>query len=452
MSEIDGLPLPRRHWSMATIAIIISMAVLDGVIANIALPTIAIELHTTAANSIWVVNAYQIAIVAALLPLASLGEILGYRRVYQAGVLVFTTASLGCALSHTLPVLIAARVAQGLGAAGIMSMNMAMVRFTFPKQMLGRGIGANAVVVALAAATGPSVAAAILAVAPWPWLFAVNVPLGVIALAIGQFTLPHRPGVPRPYDVIAAGLNALTFASLIMGAEGFTHGGWSTSAALEVLVGLTAGATLVMRSLSNPHPLAPIDLLRIPIFAMSMATSMAAFLAQSYAFIVLPFLIEYGFGRSAVETGLLMTPWSLAVAVAAPLSGRLSDRYPSAVLGSGGLLLMGVGLALLAVMPAHPAALDIAWRSVLCGAGFGLFQSPNNRAMLGSAPQHRVGSAGGMLSSARLLGQTAGATLTALVFRLAGGVVSSRMLLVAAAFAVVAAALSWLKPDRTGAT
>jgi len=446
--ESDGLPLARRRWSMTTVALVTAMAVLDGVIANVALPSIARALDVSPAASIWVINAYNIAIVATLLPLASLGEILGYRRVYQAGVLLFTLASLACALSHSLPMLIAARVVQGLGAAGIMSMNSAMIRFSYPRAMLGRAVGFTAIVVALASAAGPSIAAAILSVADWPWLFAVNVPLGVAALIVGQFALPRIAPAPRRFDALAAVLNALTFGALFMGVEGITEGTRPVLSAFETAAGLAAGAALVLRSLGQPRPLAPVDLLRIPLFAMAMATSVASFLAQNFAFVALPFLMEYAFHRTPVETGLLMTPWSLAVAAVAPISGRLADRYPGGIIAAAGLALLGAGLIALALLPAAPSAFDIGWRMVIGGVGFALFQSPNNRQLLSSAPTERAGSAGGMLATARLTGQTVGAVLVALVFRAAVGPPSPKILLIAAASAFVAAVLSWLKPDR----
>src|SRR5438105_9726599 len=182
MRTYDGLPLPARYWAILTIALGLTMAVLDGAIANIALPTIAREMRVDPASSIWVVNAYQLAVTISLLPLASLGEIVGYRRVYQAGLAVFTVASLGCALSDTLATLTLARVVQGFGAAGIMSVNTALVRFIYPRRLVGQGVGLNAMVGSVSSAVGPTVAAGILSVASWQWLFAINVPIGLAAL------------------------------------------------------------------------------------------------------------------------------------------------------------------------------------------------------------------------------------------------------------------------------
>ncbi len=191
MSEFEGLPAPARYWSALTIWLALTMAVLDGAIANVALPTIARELAAAPASSVWVVNGYQLAIVVSLLPFAALGERIGYRRVFLGGVVVFTAGSAACALSHTLATLIAARVGQGLGAAAVMSVNGALLRFTYPARQLGRGIGFNALVVSAAAALGPTIASGILSVGPWEWLFGVNVPIGVAAFLIGRAWLPE---------------------------------------------------------------------------------------------------------------------------------------------------------------------------------------------------------------------------------------------------------------------
>ena len=173
------------------------MAVMDGAIANVALPTIAKDLDASPAFSIWIVNGYQLAITISLLPLSSLGEIVGYRRIYLAGLALFTVASVFCALSHTLLLLTVARIVQGFGAAGIMSVNMALVRFIYPRDLLGRGIGINAMVVAVSAAVGPTIATGILAVGTWPNLFAVNIPIGIAALMLGWRYLPNTRGGPH---------------------------------------------------------------------------------------------------------------------------------------------------------------------------------------------------------------------------------------------------------------
>jgi MFS transporter, DHA2 family, multidrug resistance protein len=448
----DGLPVPRRYWAIVAILLAICMSVLDSTIANIALPSIARSFRITQAASVWVINAYQLAILVALLPLSSLGEVVGYRRVSQAGLAVFTLASLGCVFAPSLAILSVARVVQGLGAAGIMSVNAALVRFTYPQRMLGRAIGINAFVIALSAAIGPSVAAAVLAVAQWRWLFAINVPIGIVAIAISLGALPASERVPRRMSYVSIALNAGAFMLLLGGLQTFAHEQTTLIAMAQIAAGCVLAYALVRNELGSTAPLLPLDLLRIRLFRLSVVTSVCSFIAQMAALVALPFEIER-LGRTPVETGLLMTPWSVAVALTAPLAGRLADRHHPGILGGAGLLTLAAGLLLLATMPHPVTAWDFIWRMAVCGAGFGLFQSPNNRAMLASAPLARSGAAGGMLSSARLLGQTVGAAGVAVLFRSYAQRGSQMALYIAAGFAVAAAlvSLSRLNEQRPSA-
>ncbi|MEO8718988.1 MAG: MFS transporter [Burkholderiales bacterium] len=437
----DGLPPPQRNWAMLAIGLAIMMAVLDGAIANVALPTIARDLEASPADSVWVVNAYQLVITILMLPLASLGEIVGYRRIYRIGLAVFTLASLACALSDSLAMLTLARIVQGIGAAGVMSVNAALVRFIYPRRQLGRGIGIIALVVATSAAVGPTVAAGILSVASWPWLFAINVPLGLVTLYAAR-ALPRTPRADRRFDIESALLNALFFGLLIVAIDSVGHGGRALYVALAFGGAALAGVALVLRQLPQASPLLPVDLLRIPLFALSITTSVCSFTAQMLAYVAIPFHFQDVLGRDAVATGLLMTPWPMATAVMAPIAGRLADRYSAGILGMLGLIVFATGLASLALLPASPATADIVWRMALCGAGFGMFQSPNNRAIVTSTPPERSGGASGMLGTARLLGQTTGAALVALMFSLSGVKATYWALGTAAAIALVAAAVS----------
>ncbi|HEY3888241.1 MAG TPA: MFS transporter [Caulobacteraceae bacterium] len=450
-TEPDGLPTPRRYWAILAIGLALTLAVLDSAIANVALPTIARDLHASPAASIWVVNAYQLATVISLLPLAALGEIVGYRRVYQAGLALFVAASLGCALARSIDALAFARIVQGFGAAGIMSVNGALVRFTYPQDRLGQGIGINAMVVSISAAVGPTVASAILAVAPWPWLFGVNVPIGLAAIAVAAFALPRTMTTDRKFDWKSALLNAVAFGLLIFGVELWGRGAPLFGAGM-VAAGLVAGVLLCLRELPRPAPLVPFDLLRVPIYGLSVATSICSFTAQMLAFVSLPFYFETVLGRSAVETGLLMTPWPVAVAVAAPIAGHLADRFAAGLLGGIGLAILAVGLGLLSALSPHAGVADIVWRMAICGLGFGIFQSPNNRAMMSAAPRRRSGAAGGMLATARLIGQTAGAAGVALIFRLQGHGATNLTLIVAAVVAAVAGCVSLTRLVGGGAT
>ena len=415
----DGLPPSARRRAMATLAIAVSMAVLDSAIANIALPTIARDMATTPAATIWVVNAYQFAVTVSLLPFAFLGDIMGYKRVYIAGLVVFTVASLGCALAPTLPLLVLARVVQGFGGAGIMSVNTALIRFIFPRAELGRGLGFNAFVVASFSALGPSIAAGILSVATWHWLFAINVPLGVVALWLAERVLPMTPRAGYRFDLLSALLNAVTFGLIITMVDGLGRSPGATEL-IEFLAVLLVGTVFIYRQLHLTVPLLPVDLFRRPIFALSVATSVCSYIAQTSANVALPFYFQYVGGLSPIDTGLMMTPWPAIVVIVAPIAGRLSDRYPAGVLGSLGLLAMTAGMLSLLFMPAAPSYPDVAWRMLLSGLGFGFFQSPNNRLLVGSAPPERSGAGSGMLATARLSGQTIGSALVALSFSVTG--------------------------------
>ena len=355
------LPRRRRSPSAALLGdpghrLGLTLAVLDGAIANVALPTIARDLDASPAASIWVVNAYQLAVTISLLPLASLGDIYGYRRVYQYGLIVFTVASLGCALSDSLLTLTIARVIQGFGAAGIMSVNGALVRFIYPRRWLGRGVGLNATIGSIASAVGPTVAAGILSVAP-------------VALAVrgerADRRAGHSDGVARtaahaefrrPLRCAECDLER----ARLRAAGQRDRADWAMArapvyAGAELGLAWSFGFVLVTRQLARTSPMLPVDLLRIPLFALSVATSICSFVAQSMALVSLPFLFENTLGRSQVETGLLLTPGRSPWRSIAPFTGRLADRYPAGLLGGCGLAVMAAGLALLSLLPAHPA-------------------------------------------------------------------------------------------------
>lgn len=441
----DGLPDDRRFWAAAAIFTALAMAALDTAIANIALPAIAADLRASPADAIWVVNAYQIAMVATLLPLAALGEIVGHERVYLGGLILFTMASVGCALSDSLPHLLVARTIQGLGASGAMAVNTALVRYIYPSRMAGRGFGHNALVVATAITLGPTVAAAILYVAKWPWLFAINLPFGIVALAIGLKTLPSLPRAEHAFDFLGAGLAAGCLGSTVLGLDSAAHHASALVVVSELAIGLALGALLVRRQSGHPAPMLPLDLFRRPMFTLSALTAVCAFSIQGLGFVAMPFYLEDILKRSQTETGLLMTPWPLVVGVMAPIAGRLSDRYPAGLLNSLGLTLLGAGMAALAMLPDDAGSIAVIWRMALCGCGFGLFQTPNMKALMTSAPAGRSGGASGIVATARLTGQSTGAALAALCFGLFGANGASSALALGTVFAAAGFLLSLLR-------
>ncbi len=411
----DGLPLPRRRWAVFGLSITVIITAIDTTLINVALPQIARDLAISATSAVWVVKVYLLTIMVGLLPLGSLGERIGYLRVYSAGLVFYCLGALVCTLADSLPTLVAGRFLQGLGAAGIMSMVAAMIRNIYPRASLGRGIGFNSVIVATAGALGPTVSAMVLSVVDWPWLFAAYVPLALIALVVGRKNLPNPPASGGSFDGISAVLNILVFGLLILGLGELQDGRWSGGLAR---IGLCAlfGVFLVRRQLNRASPLLPVDLLRLPVFTLSVCANICTFMAFMLAFIALPFYLQESLGLSVFVAGLMMTPWPVATALVAPYAGRLADRYPAGIVGSIGLATCGTGLMLLALLPSDASALSIIWRMALSGLGFGIFQSPNNRAIISAAPMNRTGGAGSMQAASRLLGQTLGAVLAAWVF------------------------------------
>lgn len=438
-SRPDGLLAPRRHWALAGLWLAMAMSVLDSAIANIALPAIAGEFGASPAATTWVVTAYQVAIIMTLLPLSALGERLGYKQVYLGGLILFVAMSFACAMASNLGELAAFRFLQGLGAAAMMGINGALMRFVWPSDLLGRGIGYNALVIAVTAAMAPALAALILLLGNWHWLFLVNVPAGILSLALGLSFVPCPVPPARTFDGLSALLNAVAFGGLFLALSGL---GRETASALLVLLliaGIGAGAVLLRRSASSPRPMIPLDLIRIDSLSLAYGASICAFAAQMCLLVTLPFLLIGRMGMSTASVGLLILPMPLGVALASPMAGRLATAKRARMVSAGGLGLLALGLALLAGTISHSASLQGVMLAMgACGIGFGLFQTPNNHVMLRSGPLNRAGAAAGMLTLSRLLGQTAGVLLAATSLRLVGP--TSAIALSLAAFAALCGA------------
>ncbi len=414
----EGLPHRARAPALISILAAVSVATLDISITGTALPTIAQNIGTSGASSIWAVNAYYLVVVAALLPLAALGEIVGHGRIFIAGLMLFTIGSLACGLAWSLPTLVVARALLGLGAAAIAAVTPALIRFVYPPQRLGRGLGLYALVVGVAFTVGPMVASAILSLASWPWLFLVNVPIGLVALGLSLRRLPATERMARPFDGVSAALCAGFFAMLLLGLGGVAHQVSWIAVVASWMAAAVCGFALLRREAGQPAPILAVDLFRQPIFSLSAATSVCAFTVQGLAFVVLPFHLQVALGYSQVETGLLITPWPAVLAFMALVAAPLADRHSPGLLGGAGLLVLGAGMASLALLPPDLGPADVVWRLALCGVGFGFFQSPNMKAIMSSAPAARSGGASGIVAASRLLGQSIGAALVALCLSL----------------------------------
>lgn len=390
-----------------------AVATLDATVANVALPTIARELSIDPAAVVWVVIAYSLMVVVSLLPLSAAAERIGFSRMFGLGITVFMLSSLGCALSTTLTGLVLGRVAQGFGASMLMCLFGGLVRNIYPLRKLGFGISLNAMVVGVMSVLGPTIGAFILTVASWPWIFAINVPICLLAY-LGIRFLPEVPCNQVRFDWSACMLSVVAFGAAIVGLDAIVKFPWRAAWCLPLAA--AAGWVLVRRSRGQPAPLVPVDLLRIKPVAFAVAASGFSFAAQMASFVSLPFYFQSAMGQSDTEVGLLLGVWSLAVAVMAPAAGVMSDKFSVAVLCAIGAGCMAVGLGITAALPAGTHFVWMAAAMLLGGIGFGFFQTPNNRAMLAGAPRHRSGAAGGMQATIRVFGQSSGTALVAIAF------------------------------------
>jgi DHA2 family multidrug resistance protein-like MFS transporter len=439
----EGLPGAQRRIATAAVMLGTTMAVLDGTIVNVALPSIAASLGVDPAAAVWVANGYLLACAMALFTCAALANRVGYRNMFVVGLSIFTVSSLGCALSPSLSFLTVMRVIQGLGGAAALSIAPALYRLIFPARLLGTALGMNALMVAVSTALGPAFGGALLAVSSWPWLFAINVPLGIVTVVLAGKALPRsfktitdtplaaappatktpdRADSPQgPFDIAGAILSAIGMAAVILGAD--TCSRLTQFHAPQQAIGygvlaLASWAAFIWRQQHAANPLLPLVIFRSMRFSLAALTSISSFVGQGITIIALPFLLQGGFGYSAWQSALLFTPWPIAIIIAAPYAGRLADRHPPALLSTVGLVILTFGIALLAMLPSHHSALDICICTFVGGVGFGFFQTPNNREMLGHVSPRYAGSASAVLGVARTFGQSLGAAVVSIVLSL----------------------------------
>ena len=434
----------------SAVAVLAAMAlvVLDAGLLTVALPSLAGALGATPSGAILTMSAYQTALVIGLLPSAHLAERLGYRPLFIGGLVLFSAASVLCAFAPSLPLLVVARVVQGLGGAAIMALGIALLRFALGPERLGAAIAWNALTVALCSAAAPVLGAFILTLAPWPWLFLVKLPVSALALAAAR-TLPRIAPVGRPVDLSAILLHGATAALILIAAESAPVA--SALAGLAAVAAALLAALLIRRERRRAAPLWPVDLLHLRPFRVAVAASICCFAGQSAGLLALAFQLQPGSGRGPLAAGLVMTCWPLAVAATAPAASRLAQRFGPAPLCAAGGALLSFGLLLCAFSPAQYGVAPLAIGAALAGLGFGLFQVPNNRTLFLTAPPERSAAAGGLQGSARLIGQTLGAVVIGLLFACLADAAAPRLgLALGAIFASMAALVSSLElPARS---
>lgn len=450
-SPVPAITSSTRTLSMVAILLCTLMATLDASIVNVALPQLSRTLHATPDGTVWVTTAFLLAVACAVPTTSALGDQFGRRRLFLVGVPIFTLASLGCALSPTLGVLIAFRVVQGLGSAALLAVAIPLFRVLFPPEKLGQILGINAMVVAMGTCAGPTLGGVILAVASWPWLFLINVPIGAFAFALAAWKLPLRKPERGNFDLAGALLAASAIVLFLLGMHRLASVSTLWVAGL-LLAGFVVFLVLfIARERRATRPAIPLGLFT-GVFTLSAATAFASFLGQGIAFVALPFLFQSAYGATPLESALLFTPWPFVIIFVAPLSGRLADRFRPSTLALVGLTIFTISLALLALLGSHPPTWLVLVETGLAGLGFGIFQSPNNRDMQSAVPMKYASAGAGMLNLNRTLGQSTGSGLVSVCLTVAGAVTLSQQadaataaLWIAAACALVAVIVSAAK-------
>lgn len=423
------------------------MTTLDASIVNISLPAIARFFGVPLNGAIeWILIGYLVAIAAVLLTFGRLADMIGRKPILLTGLLIFTLGSALCGAALSLGVLIAARILQGVGGALIFAVNMALITSTFPARERGLALGINAVVVALGVSIGPTIGGLITQYWSWRWIFYVNVPIGILVILAAFFILsgPVQRARGR-FDPLGAFLLAIGVATVTLGLSFGQEWGWNSPQLIACLVvGIVSLVAALFVERHVHDPVLDLALLSNRVFLSALISFILAQLAFFAVGFLLPFYLEELRGFDAQGAGLLLTPFSLAFAVIAPLSGLLADRVGSRWLSPLGLAIACVGLLLLAQLDAQSSLWDIIWRLVLTGVGQGIFLSPNTRALLGAAPRSEQGEASAILATGRVFGQSISVALGGAVFVSLGGAAAG-VILEQQAHALSAAQVSTLQ-------
>ncbi|HDR2467767.1 MFS transporter [Enterobacter roggenkampii] len=451
----EGLPGHERARVLAAVMTTTLMGVFDGTMINIALPSMARAMQVPANVAVWFANGYLLSAAMTLAIFAALAARVGYRPVFLSGLATFTLTSLGCALATTPEMLTGMRILQGIGGAATLSIAPAILRSVFPGRLLGRILGLHALLIASSTAIAPVLGGTILDALSWQWLFAINLIPGSIALLLAWRALPRESVADRPpFDAPGAVLSAVLLGSAIMLADSLQHVAQhiSLQAVCWGVLALVSALAFTWRIRRAQHPLLPPVMFRNGRFTLAALTSLASFVSQGITFVALPFLFQSVYGYSPVVSALLFTPWPIGIVLIAPHAGRWADTISAPLISTLGLIVFVGGLVLLATLPDNPSAWNICLRSLVCGIGFGCFQSPNNREMLANVAREHASYASGVLSIVRTFGQCLGAAVVGVLLGAASGWGHQHAIQVALWLAVIAStgsvvfSLSRLRP------
>ncbi|HEX9949491.1 MAG TPA: MFS transporter [Thermodesulfobacteriota bacterium] len=413
----------RRYSILAAVMLTNIMAPIDASIVNVTLPTIAAYFGARLSAAQWVPMIYLFVISSLLLFYGRLGDILGYRRVYLTGLASFVIASALCGLSYFLPTiywLVAFRAIQGLAAGMMMAVSMAIITASFPPTELGKGLGIYAISIAVGLAIGPSLGGFVTSAWGWPFVFMINVPLGLAGFFWARHILPVLKGQPGTIDIGGALTSFISLASLLLFVNYAQQGRLGMAAGLMIGVAIVAAIGFLWIERRVDQPMLNLDLFRNLTFSLANVSALLNFMSQFVLVFITPFYLQRILHYAPHSVGLTMTAFPLAAMVVAPFSGALSDRGSTGILSGVGAAISAFALFLMSQLSSSATSLDIMWRLAIFGLGAGIFQSPNNRAVMGSAPRLHLGMASGILATVRNVGMvfgiaTAGAVLYALV-------------------------------------
>ena len=420
-----------RKWLvLSAVAMGIFLATIDGSIVNVALPTLSAALGADFATVQWVVLSYLLTITTLLAVVGRLADMYGRKRLYNSGFVVFTVGSLLCGLSPSVGWLIGFRVLQGIGAALILALGLALVTEAFPPQERGRALGIAGSIVSIGIVTGPTLGGVIIENLSWHWIFFVNVPIGIVGTYLVWRNIPAtRPPGGQAFDFGGAATLCLGLLGILLGLTTGQQEGFTSPQALGLFVfGIFFLLALLYIQRRHPQPIIDPVLFRNRLFTVNLVTGLLVFVGLGSG-VLIPFYLETVLGYSVQQVGLLLAVVPIALGIVSPISGVLSDRVGSRPISVLGLAVTLLGYLALSTLSTETTAVGFMLRYVLVGVGVGLFQSPNNSAMMGTAPRERLGVASGLLAMTRNLGQTVGiavlgALWAALVFGAAGGPVA----------------------------
>ncbi len=406
-----------RWWVLATVGFGVFMATLDASIVNISLPSVMVYFQTTLTVAEWFILVYLLVITALLLPFGRLADILGRKKVFSSGLVLFSLGSALCSLSQSPAQLILFRAVQAIGAAMIMATGFAIITSVFPPKERGRALGIQGTVVAAGFTVGPALGGFLISALGWRSVFYVNVPIGIIGALMCQRILEEKtvsplPGEKRSFDFAGAALVAIALTALLMGMTTGQEGDWGQPLVVGELIVAAICLTLIpIWEARSAEPLISLSMFRNRLFSLGNLAGFLSFLGISANAFLMPLFLQLAMGFTPLHTGLLMTPTALAIAVVAPLSGWLSDRIGPRILTSLGLAVSAATLVWISMLSPQASYQTVLTSLVLLGIGQGLFQSPNNSSVMSSAPRESLGVAGGFLALMRNMGQAMGLAL-----------------------------------------